>query len=145
MRLKLKHMVLVGLVALLANHVIVPALAETPNALIAQGDRQWAEGRLDLAQASFEQAVIADPSSVAARMKLAGLQLSQQDFKASIETYQRTIGLDANNAKAWLGLGFSYLHTAKNDLALAAFNEAIRVDPANKGKLAPVLAKLESP
>jgi cytochrome c-type biogenesis protein CcmH/NrfG len=75
-------------------------------------------------------------------MKLAGLQLYRQDFAASIQTYQTTISLDAKNAKAWLGLGFSYLHTGKNDLSLAAFQEAIKVEPANKDKLATVLAKL---
>ena len=75
-------------------------------------------------------------------MKLAGLQLSRLEFKACIDTYQRAIGLDAKNARAWLGLGFAYLHTGQNDLSLAAFNEAIRVDPSNQETLAPVLARL---
>ena len=145
MHLRLKQIVLIGLAALLASPVKLPAAAAAPNTLIARGDQQWAEGRFDLAEESFKQAVIADPRSLSAHMKLAGLQLSQHEFKASIETYQRAIGLDANSAKAWLGLGFSYLHTGKNDLALAAFNEAVRVDPVNKEKLAPVLAKIGRP
>ena len=120
----------------------VPVQAAAPAALLTRGDQQWAQGRLDAAQQAFEQAVTAEPRSVAALMKLAGLQLYRQDFRACIETYQRTIGLDANNARAWIGLGFAYLHTGKNDLSLAAFNEAIRADPANKDKLTPVLAKL---
>jgi cytochrome c-type biogenesis protein CcmH/NrfG len=113
-----------------------------PNALITQGDQQWADGKLDQAQLAFEQATKNEPQSVSAHMKLAGLQLYRQDFPASIQTYQTTISLDAKNAKAWLGLGFSYLHTGKNDLSLAAFQEAIKVEPANKDKLATVLAKL---
>ena len=129
--------------AFAADHV--PAQAGEANALIVQGDQQWIEGNLNLAQKAFEQAVIAEPRSVRAHMRLAGLHLYRQEFKACIETYQQTIGLDAKNARAWLGLGFAYLHTGKNELSLAAFNEAIRVDPGNKEKLAPVLAKLDAP
>lgn len=145
MRAKIRQLILASFAAFITGFFIVPAQADAPNDLIAKGDQQWAKGHLDLAQKSFEQAVIAEPSSVSANMKLAGLQLSRQEFKASIETYQRTIGLDSKNVKAWLGLGFSYLHTGKNDLSLAAFNEAIRVDPGLKEKLAPVLAKLGTP
>ena len=145
MRAKTRQLILASFVALISASVILPAQADAPNALIAQGDQQWAEGHLDLAQKAFEQAVIAEPRSVSAHMKLAGLQLYRQEFKASIETYQWTIGLDPQNARAWLGLGFSYLHTGNNDLSLAAFTEAIRVDPGNKEKLAPVLAKLGAP
>lgn len=110
--------------------------------LVKQGDQQWAAGQLDQAQASFEQAVRAGPKSLKAHMKLAGLQLSRQDFKASIPTYQTAIGLDANNDKAWLGIAFAYLHTGQDALAAAAFDSAIRINPANREKLAPVLDKL---
>lgn len=138
---RFRQVILAGCAALITCAAI-SAQADAPSSLISQGEQQWAAGKLDLAQKTFEQAVIAEPRSVNAHMKLAGLQLSRQDFKACIETYQKTIGLDAKNAKAWLGLGFAYLHTGKNDLSLAAFNEAIRVEPVNKEKLAPVLAKL---
>jgi tetratricopeptide (TPR) repeat protein len=145
MRPKFRRFILTGFAALMTCSAILPAQAEEASALIAQGDQQWAAGKLDLAQKAFEQAVGAEPRSVGAHMKLAGLQLYRQEFKACIETYQQTIGLDAKNAKAWLGLGFAYLHTGKNDLSLAAFNEAIRIDPGNQEKLAPVLAKLGAP
>lgn len=123
------------------------AWAQVPasNPLLTQGDEQWAAGKLDLAQKYFEQAVTLQPGSVAARMKLGGLQLSRQDFKAATQTYKEAISLDAKNAKAWLGLGFSYLHMDRNDLSLAAFNEAIRIDPAYKEKLATVMVKLAQP
>ena len=136
---------MIGCTALITGFVIWSAQAKVPGALIAQGDQQWAAGQLDLAQKTFEQAVKAEPQSVSAYMKLAGLQLSRQEFKACIDTYQRTIGLDANNAKAWLGLGFAYLHTGQNDLSLAAFNEAVRVDPGHKETLAPLLTRLGAP
>jgi cytochrome c-type biogenesis protein CcmH/NrfG len=75
-------------------------------------------------------------------MKLGGLQLSRQDFRSATETYKQTISLNAGNAKAWLGLGFSYLHSDQKDLTLAAFNEAIRIDPGYKDRLAMLMTKL---
>lgn len=124
---------------------LVSAQVLPPTELIKKGDALWAIGQLDLAQETFKEAVKVDPKSVAAWMKLGGLQLSRQEFKLCIETYQHAIGLDANNTKAWLGLGFAYLHTGKDDLSMAAFNEAIRADPSTKEKLASVMAKLGSP
>ena len=114
------------------------------DALLRQGEQQWQAGALDQAQSSFEAATRADPRSSAALMKLAGLQLSRQEFLAGIASYQRAIGLDARNGKAWLGLGFSYLHTAQNGLALAAFNEAVRVAPQYTSQLQPIFAKLNA-
>lgn len=116
------------------------AQAATSQPLLTQGDALWAQGKPDQAQKSYEAAVAAQPESVEARMKLGGLQLSQQAFLAASETYKRAISLNANNAKAWLGLGFSYLHSDRKDLSLAAFNEAIRIDPSYKDRLATLMA-----
>ena len=110
-------------------------------ALVAQGDKQWAAGRLDDARRSFEEAVTVNPRSPDAHMKLAGLQLSGRNYAAAIQTYQRIIGLDGNNAKAWIGLGMAYLHSGQHELSRAAFGEAVRADPSRKAQLAPLLEK----
>ena len=128
--------------AVLAYSFALPAQAGSALALVVEGDTQWAAGQFDRAQQSFEQALKAEPRSVPLLMKLAGLRLSVQEFKTSIATYQRVIGIEPDNAKAWIGLGFAYLHTGKNSLSLAAFNEAMRLDPRTKPKLAPLLSKL---
>ncbi|MCM2295680.1 tetratricopeptide repeat protein [Rhodoferax sp.] len=145
MRKIYRYFVGVMCVALLAFGSSAWAQASALAPLLNQGDEQWATGKIDLAQKTFEQAVTLHPRSVAARMKLGGLQLSRQNFKAATETYKEAISLDAHNAKAWLGLGFSYLHMDRNDLSLAVFNEAIRVEPSYKERLAPVMAKLALP
>ena len=118
------------------------AQAAASQPLLAQGDTLWAAGKPELAQKSYEAAVAAQPESVEARMKLGGLQLSQHDFISATEIYKQAIGLNANNAKAWLGLGFSYLHSDRKDLSLAAFKEAIRIDPGYKDRLATLMVKL---
>jgi len=121
------------------------ALAGSAAALVAQGDQQWKAGQLVEAQDSFKAALAVESRSLEIHLKLAGLQLSNNDFAASITTYQNAISLDANNVRAWLGLGFSYLHTGKDSLAMAAFQEALRLDPDKKLALQPVLNKLQRP
>ena len=142
MNTKIRQSILIGCAVLITSFVIWSAQATVPPDLLAQGEQQWAAGQLDQAQESFEQALRSDPSSVKAHMKLGGLQLSRQQFGACIDTYQGAIGLDANNARAWLGLGFAYLHTGQDALAMAAFHQAVRADPSTQEKLAPVMAKL---
>lgn len=144
MNTTLRKFLMMGCAAVLSVFALWSAQAAMNEDLLTKGEQQWAAGQLDLAQATFAQAVRAEPKSVAAHMKLAGLQLSQQDFKASIATYQSAIGLDANNDKAWLGIAFAYLHTGKDALAAAAFDSAIRINPTNRDKLAPVLEKLNA-
>lgn len=119
-----------------AATLLAPVAWAADAALIAQGDKQWAEGRIEDAKKSFEQAVVADPRSIEAHMKLGGLQLSSGNYALAIQTYQHTIGLDANNAKTWMGLGFAYLHGGQRELSRAAFGEAIRIDPSRKTQLA---------
>ena len=142
MNTTIRQRLLIGCAVLITGFVTWAAQAPVPPDLLAQGEQHWAAGELDQAQESFKQALKAEPRSVNAHMKLAGLQLSRQQFAACIDTYQGAIGLDANNARAWLGLGFAYLHTGQDALAMAAFNQAVRADPSTKEKLAPVLAKL---
>ena len=106
---------------------------------IAQGNQQWAAGQIENAKKSFEQAVATNPRSIEAHMKLGGLLLSNSNYATAIQTYQRTIGLDANNAKAWMGLGFAYLHSGQHELSHAAFAEAVRIDPGRKTQLAQLM------
>jgi Flp pilus assembly protein TadD len=111
------------------------------SALIAQGGKQWEQGRLGDARKSFELAVAANPASVEAHMKLGGLLLSSADIAAAIPIYQRAISLEPANAKAWMGLGLAYLHAGQRELSRAAFEEAVRVEPGRKEQLARLLDK----
>ena len=121
------------------------ALAEPTSSLLAQAYQAWSQGHLDQAQQLYEKAVKADPNSVEGHMKLAGLHLSRNNFSACIKEYQRVIGLDPKNAKAFIGLGLAYMHSGDKSLTRAAWEEALRLDPSRKEQLAPLLAKLEAP
>ena len=107
--------------------------------LIEQGDRLWAESRIDDARGKFEQAVADAPQSAEARMKLAGLQLASGHYAEAKQGYQTAISLSGRNAKAWIGLGLAYLHAGDKELARAAFDEAIQIEPARRTQLAALI------
>ena len=129
----------------LSGWFIGTAQADAASPLLAQAFQQWSAGHLDQAQRTYEQAIKAEPRSVEAHMKLAGLYMTRRDYSAGTAQYQRVIGLDPKNAKAWIGLGIAYLHSGDKGLTRAAWEEALMLDPARKKQLAPLLAKLDSP
>jgi len=129
--------------ALLIAGCTVAAGAETAVALIARADKAWSDSQFEQAQRAFEAAAAAEPRSAATLLRLAGFQLSRQQLDAGIVTYQRVIGLDARNIRAWLGLGLAYVHTGKSGAARAAFDEVLRIEPQRKDELGPLLAKLD--
>ncbi len=113
--------------------------------LIAQGTHWLEQGQFDRARQAFEAAAQAEPRSVAAHMKLAGVNLAQNHSDAAIAHYQRVIGLDPKQAKAFIGLGIAYLHKGNKSLTRAAFAEAIRLEPEREAQLAPIIAELNAP
>ena len=131
------------LLGLLAIACSLGAHAGTAADLLKRADGYWAEGQLEQAQKAFEAAVAAEPDSVPTRLRLAGFQLARQQTSASITNYQKVISKEAINSKAWIGLGLAYLHSSRPELARAAFAEAVRVDPARKEKIEPLIAKLD--
>ena len=131
--------------------VIAAASAATPPAAshpqlvsqIVNGDLLWAAGKLDEAEKTFAYAFKVNPKSADAGMKLAGIRLSRQNYSGAIEIYQRVIGVGTPNAKAWIGMGLAYMHTGQPDLTRAAFEEAVRIEPARKQDLDLLIAKTE--
>jgi thioredoxin-like negative regulator of GroEL len=77
----------------------VLASTQPTGALLARGDQLWKEGKLEDAQQSFKTALLAEPRSTEIQMKLGGLQLSTNDFAASIQTYKNVILLDGRTVR----------------------------------------------
>ncbi len=113
--------------------------------LIAKGTRLLEQGKLEPARAALEAAAKADPRSVEAYLKLAGVNIAQNNFSAAIAIYKHAIGLDPNNAKAFIGLGIAYLHSGDKSLTRAALEEAIRLETGRTTQLAPIIATLNLP
>jgi cytochrome c-type biogenesis protein CcmH/NrfG len=113
--------------------------ASDVDALLEQGARQTAAGEIDAALASYRSAVAQDPGSPRANMKLAGLELVKQRYRASVEHFQTVIGLEPDNANAFVGMAVAYLHLGDYGLARAALMEAERLDPQKQDDIACVL------
>ncbi len=134
------------LLALFCTLGLQPALAATPDnatELIARGTLLLQQGKLEPAQQAFVAALKADPRSVDAHMRLAGVNIAQNNFTAAIALYQQAIALDPNNAKAFIGMGIAYLHGGEKSLTHAAFEEAMRLEPGRRAQLVPILAKID--
>lgn len=110
---------------------------------IAEGRQLLEKGQLPPARAAFEAATRADPRSVDAHLRLAGVHIAMNDFVAAIDVYKQAIGLDPHNAKAFIGLGIAYLHSGDKSLTRAALQEALRIEPGRSAQLAPILAQLD--
>ena len=136
----MRRVLLVGAMLLASSF---PARAETVSQTLERADRYWSAGQLDQAQQAFEAAVKAEPGSVAVRLRLAGFQRSRQQFEASMVFVTQAISQEPGNSRAGIGLGMAFLHSSRPESARAAFEEAIRADPARKEQLARLLEKLD--
>ena len=113
------------------------------NELIQQGDALTAQGRIQEAETFYRQAVEAAPDHGPAYFKLAGNAIVQGRYADGVKSYQRFISLDGSDAKAFIGMGAAYVHMGRYQLAKAAFEEALRMDPARKEALGGVIVWLD--
>ncbi len=135
---------LLGSAGFSANGIEAPVAAATTEgyaALMAEGDLLWEQGQLPQAAERFRQAAELDPRSVDARMKLGGVYVAEQNFPAGRDAFQEAIGIDPNNADAFVALGIAYLHVGSGP-ALAAFDQALQLDPSLFKRLDPIMKRL---
>ena len=118
------------------------AVAEEPS-LLQQGETLLNEGKLPEALAVLQQAVVAEPNSSRAFQRLGGAQLMSQDYAGSIQSFQRAISLDANNADAFVGMAMAFLHGGHYGQARSALEEAKRIAPAKQPKIDEVIAWID--
>ena len=122
----------------LASAEDVPA--ESLDSLLAKAKETWAQQQNEEAQKLFESAAALYPDEAEAHMRLAGFHLIQQNYRLCIDLYQKVIGMQNDNAHAFIGMGVSYLHLQNRALAKAAFTEAARLLPEKKAELDKLLA-----
>jgi tetratricopeptide (TPR) repeat protein len=120
----------------------LPLAAEEPS-LLQQGETLLNEGKLPEALAALQQAVVVEPNSSRAFQRLGGAQLMSQDYAGSIQSFQRAISLDANNADAFVGMAMAYLHGGRYGQARSALVEAKRIAPDKGPKIDEVIAWID--
>jgi Tfp pilus assembly protein PilF len=134
---------LLVMVCALSLNTAVAAVPADATALLARGERLLQQGKLEPARKALEGAVKADPRSLDACMKLAGVNIALNNFSAAIPLYKQAIALNPNNARAFIGMGIAYLHSGDKSMSRALFEEAIRIEPRRKQQLEPILAQLQ--
>ena len=138
-----RRWVYLGLAVALGSWCLLAAAGEVQR-LIDAGNRHWEAGELDQAEASYRGAIEQEPRSVDAHMKLAGLHIARQQYKAGVETFQQAIGLNPDNANAFIGMAIGYLHMGDPELAQAALEEALRIDPTKRDRIEPLMRQIEA-
>jgi cytochrome c-type biogenesis protein CcmH/NrfG len=109
------------------------ALEQTPGhpqilAMSGEAERQLGNPRRSVELT--RQALQVDATFVQARYYLALALLDLQQHAEAIREMELVVQSGANPAEAYLGLGSAYLGAGRVDDALAALNEAARLDPA---------------
>lgn len=123
--------------------VAVPAPATEAESLLQQGESQLKEGKIPEALEILKRAVLANPQSSLAHTRLGGAQILSQEYAAGVESFRQAIGLDANNADAFVGMAVAYIHSARYPLARAALQEAKRIDPTKSKDVDELIAWLD--
>jgi tetratricopeptide (TPR) repeat protein len=130
-------------VALVLASLCGVALASDAAALIEEGNRLWTQGQLDEALQRYQAASEADPKSVDAYIKSAGVLYAKQEYRAGVVQFQKAIGIDPKNANAFIGIAIGYLHTGQDGPAYAALEEAVRLDPSKYERVRPLMERIE--
>ena len=87
------------------------------------------EGRLDDAEKHLRYVLKIDPVYTVSIENLALLQLRRQRYGEARVLYQRLVALDADNAKAWSGMGIALFYLGRTDEALQSIDRALTLDP----------------
>ncbi|MGD2084061.1 MAG: tetratricopeptide repeat protein [Chromatiales bacterium] len=126
--------------------VALPAAATTQAAseAVADADALLADGKLEAAGERLSGALEEDPDSALLHLRLGGVQLLRQHHSDAVESFQTAIGLGAEGAPAFIGLGIAYLHMGRYGSATAALEEAARLDPGKRSDIEALLSSLDS-
>src|SRR6187455_336495 len=94
-----------------------------------RGRASLALGRGDDARELFKRALEDKPDSSDALVGLAQYSLTKQDLAAASQYSEQAVSVDPKNADAWLFKGDLLRAEGKIDLALAAYEEVVRLRP----------------
>jgi tetratricopeptide (TPR) repeat protein len=130
------------------------AIAMTPTPLDRQAGTQWQahlnkgivfaeSGNWTNAEAEFRTVSLADPRSAAARASLAGCLIQEGRFKEAIAECEDALAMNPHEVQGWRWLGVASAGVGKNEEALRALREAVRLNadgPVELNELAWFLA-----
>lgn len=125
--------------ALMAQNQFQKVLDETAatsagksDLLVLRGDANLGLGKPDLARQSYEQALQVNPKSSAALIGMARHALTQRDMEGAKRLAEQAAADSPNDAAVWMLKGALLRAEGKPAEALAAYDQALKVDPAHR-------------
>jgi len=116
------------------------------NRMLAEADAAEKAGNFDQAVSTYKQATAADASQPVLWARLGGAYLgaggkvaagdraaATEDYTQAAEAYKKAIALNGSVAGYHNNLGQAYAKLGKTDDAIAEYNAAAQIDPANAG------------
>ncbi|MDE2956515.1 MAG: tetratricopeptide repeat protein [Bacteroidota bacterium] len=80
---------------------------------------------------AFKVAAVNMPWNLILQVNLATLEMENGDLEAAIARYRAVLSADAELTDAWLNLGVAYANNTQYAAARAAWEQVLRMDPAN--------------
>jgi hypothetical protein len=108
------------------------AAIECPAAAAAPMERGWAEyhaGRMDAAEAGFEEALRRCPELIGARIALGYVDLREARLERARERFRQAVRGAPDDVDAWVGLGLVAWRSGDLEAVHQAFTRAQRLDP----------------
>jgi len=99
----------------------------------ARADRQFAEDDYEAAEASYREAIAAEPGSVHALSRLALLLTWKGEYPEAIRLYRQAISVEATSMEARRGLATTYTWSEDYTRAIALYRELLGERPADLG------------
>jgi len=113
-------LVIALVIGISGGYLVYRAMGPTNASVGASGSDPAAPWRARLLQ---------NPKDVEALLRLAHVQLDQQQLDAAESLYQQVLALEPQNTEAITNLGNVLLARGEVDAALARYNQALRIDP----------------
>lgn len=91
----------------------------------------WKDGRLDVAEGAFQQSLTLDPNHLKSCVNLARVLLDNHRASEALTVLDRALAIDSTSSAAYRLKGRAYHDLNQGGDALAAYQAAITLDPAD--------------
>jgi tetratricopeptide (TPR) repeat protein len=108
-------------------------LSDTAGVLLGQADRAMGANESDAAKAVLDQTIAAYPQFAEAWNKRATLAFARGDYGSSLKDIEQVLALEPRHFGALAGRGMIYQAQKKWSDALAAYREALTINPHMPG------------
>ena len=116
-------------IAIFCILLFTPAIAESVDEAIKDGDQLWAEKKFEEAETAYRDAAKIDEESSGPYRRLAALYMAQNQTRDAIDAYQDAIIRDSEDATLFIGIALAYLHEQSFTKANLMTQRALQLDP----------------